>query len=99
MSVTILSGAPVHDGSSTVTAVVRSFDETDVSCERFPAVTGSSWRHLDFGGSRGFEAALRGERLRSTDVDACPELPQAPALSERLVSFRFAKLSGGSGTG
>lgn len=57
------------------------------------------WRFVVFGRSRGFEAALRGERLRPVDVDACPELPYAQTLAQRLAASRFATLSGGSGTG
>ncbi|GAB3132000.1 SIR2 family protein [Marisediminicola antarctica] len=59
----------------------------------------SGWKHVTFLRSRSFLAALRGERLRPTDVDACPELPAAPRLAERLLSSRYATLSGASGTG
>ncbi len=42
------------------------------------------WRYVTFDRSRDFSAALRGERLRPTDVDACPELPAAaPRLGVR----------------
>ncbi|WP_158171289.1 P-loop NTPase [Rhodococcus sp. JT-3] len=57
------------------------------------------WRYVTFLRSRDFQAALRGERLRPTDVDACPEFPAAPRLAERLLGSRFATLSGASGTG
>ena len=57
------------------------------------------WKYVTFLRSRGFLAALRGERLRPTDVDSCPELPAASRLAERLLSARFATLSGSSGTG
>lgn len=57
------------------------------------------WKYVTFLRSRNFLAALRGERLRPTDVDACPELPAAPRLAERLLASRFATLSGSSGTG
>lgn len=57
------------------------------------------WKYVTFLRSRNFLAALRGERLRPTDVDACPELPAAPRLAERLFASRFATLSGSSGTG
>ncbi len=68
--------------------------------DRLLAPAGSTgWRHVVFGRSRSFEAALRGERLRPIDVDACPELPYAKALADRLTASRFATLSGGSGTG
>lgn len=59
----------------------------------------SGWKYVTFLRSRSFLAALRGERLRPTDVDACPELPAAPRLAERLLASRFATLSGSSGTG
>ncbi len=64
-----------------------------------PPVPHSGWRYVTFSQSRDFLAALRGERLRPTDVDACPELPAAPRLAERLLTSRFATLSGTSGTG
>lgn len=59
----------------------------------------SGWRYITFERSRSFLAALRGERLRPTDVDVCPELPAALRLADRLLSARFATLSGASGTG
>lgn len=59
----------------------------------------TGWRYVTFNRSRGFEAALRGERLRPNDVEACPELPAAPRVAERLMSSRFATISGASGTG
>lgn len=59
----------------------------------------SGWRHVTFNQRRNFAAALRGERLRPADVDACPELPYAKSLAERLEASRYATLSGGSGTG
>ncbi|MEU7575768.1 trypsin-like peptidase domain-containing protein [Micromonospora sp. NPDC049240] len=58
-----------------------------------------AWKYVAFLQSRSFLAALRGERLRPTDVEACPELPAAPRLAERLLASRFATLSGSSGTG
>ncbi|MFC8936255.1 hypothetical protein ACFT1A_29650 [Rhodococcus sp. NPDC057135] len=57
------------------------------------------WKYVSFLRSRNFLAALRGERLRPTDVDACPEFPAAQRLAERLLTSRFATLSGSSGTG
>lgn len=59
----------------------------------------SGWKFVTFLRSRSLLAALRGERLRPTDVEACPELPAAPRLADRLLSARFATLSGASGTG
>lgn len=64
-----------------------------------PPAPHSGWKYVTFLRSRSFSAALRGERLRPTDVDACPELPAAPRLADRLLSARFATLSGASGTG
>ncbi|MFI5735798.1 hypothetical protein ACIA49_37145 [Kribbella sp. NPDC051587] len=57
------------------------------------------WKYVTFSHSRSFLAALRGERLRPTDVNACPELPAAARLADRLFTSRFATLSGSSGTG
>lgn len=59
----------------------------------------AGWRYVIFDRGRDFTAALRGERLRPSDVDACPELPHAQALADRLAAGRYATLSGGSGTG
>lgn len=59
----------------------------------------SGWKYVTFLRSRSFLAALRGERLRPTDVDACPELPAVPRIAERLSTSMFATLSGSSGTG
>ena len=64
-----------------------------------PPESHSGWKYITFLRSRSFLAALRGERLRPTDVEACPELPAAPRLADRLRSARFATLSGASGTG
>lgn len=57
------------------------------------------WRYVNFRQSRDFGAALRGERLRSIDVDACPELPNASRLADRLRTSQFATVSGASGSG
>lgn len=57
------------------------------------------WRYVNFRQSRDFGAALRGERLRSIDVDACPELPNASRLADRLKTSQFATVSGASGSG
>lgn len=68
--------------------------------DRLLAPLGSSgWRHVTFNQHRNFAAALRGERLRPADVDACPELPSVKRLAERLAASQYATLSGGSGTG
>jgi len=57
------------------------------------------WRYVTFNRSRGFGAALRGERLRPTDVDACPEFPAAARLARRLAESSYATVSGPSGSG
>jgi hypothetical protein len=57
------------------------------------------WRYVTFDASRDFSAALRGERLRPVDVNACPELPAAERLAQRLTASKFATLSGASGSG
>lgn len=57
------------------------------------------WRYVTFDRSRDFGAALRGERLRPVDVDACPELPAAARIADRLQAARFATVSGPSGSG
>lgn len=57
------------------------------------------WRYVTFDTSRDLSAALRGERLRPVDVNACPELPAAERLSERLTASKFATVSGASGSG
>lgn len=68
--------------------------------ENLLSPTGTAgWRYVTFDRGRDFTAALRGERLRPGDVDACPEFPHAQALAERLSAGRYATLSGGSGTG
>jgi hypothetical protein len=59
----------------------------------------TGWRYVNFLRSRDFGAALRGERLRSIDVDACPELPSASRLADRLRVSQFATVSGASGSG
>ncbi|MCU1580577.1 MAG: hypothetical protein JWP19_2781 [Rhodoglobus sp.] len=57
------------------------------------------WRYVTFDTSRDLSAALRGERLRPVDVNACPELPAAERLSDRLTTSKFATVSGASGSG
>jgi hypothetical protein len=76
----------------------------DLALAKFVSELASSdpvngWKYVTFSRSRSFLAALRGERLRPTDVDACPELPASPRLAERLLAARFATVSGASGTG
>lgn len=70
-----------------------------LSSQLAPSDPLKGWKYVTFLRSRSFLAAPRGERLRPTDVDACPELPAAPRLAERLLASRFATLSGTSGTG
>lgn len=64
-----------------------------------PPMSATGWRYVVFDRRRDFAAALRGERLRPIDVDACPELPQARSLADRLIAVGYATLSGKSGTG
>jgi hypothetical protein len=59
----------------------------------------ASWRYVTFSRSRDFGAALRGERLRPIDVNACPELPAASRLADRIRASKFATVSGVSGSG
>ena len=79
---------------STADAVLSS-----VASQLAPPDPLSGWKYVTFLRSRSFLAALRGERLRPADVNACPELPAVPRLAERLSTSRFATLSGSSGTG
>lgn len=75
----------------------------DVALAEFVGHLGNApprgWRYVTFDRSRDFSAALRGERLRPTDVDACPELPAAARLAERIANSRYATVSGSSGAG
>lgn len=88
--------------SATGEGAIRSTADTALSAvasQLVPPDPLAGWKHVTFARSRSFLAALRGERLRPTDVNACPELPAAPRLAERLLASRFATLSGSSGTG
>ena len=95
---------PVYTISPSATgadAVPTTADDALVGITKglVPQAGSTGWRYIVFDRSRGFEAALRGERLRPVDVGVCPELPYARSLAERLAASRFATLSGGSGTG
>lgn len=57
------------------------------------------WRWVTFSRSRDLSAALLGYRLGPQDVAACPELPAAARLAQRLTAARFATLTGDSGSG
>lgn len=59
----------------------------------------SSWHSVRFDGSRGFEAALAGERLGPADVDACPEFAEVSRVVTALSRQRAAVLNGPSGSG
>ena len=63
------------------------------------AVEPDGWHQVTFGSGRDLGAALRGERLGPADVDACPELPSAPRVANRLATSRFATVVGSSGAG
>lgn len=59
----------------------------------------SSWYSVRFDGSRGFEAALAGERLGPADVDACPEFAEVSRVASALSRQGAAVLNGPSGSG
>jgi hypothetical protein len=60
---------------------------------------GAAWRTVRFQGGRGIDAALRGERLSPSDVNACPELPDVKTIVDSLKTDRAVVLNGQSGTG
>lgn len=57
------------------------------------------WRWVTFEQVRDLSAALMGYRLGPHDVAACPELPAAGRVADRLATTKFALLSGDSGSG
>lgn len=59
----------------------------------------SSWHTVAYGGSRGVESWLAGERLGPQDVDACPELEEVEALKRALQDDRAVVLNGPTGSG
>ena len=59
----------------------------------------AAWRTVRFQGGRGIDAALRGERLSPSDVNACPELPDVKTIVDALQTDRAVVLNGQSGTG
>lgn len=83
-------GAVPGTADTVLAALLESLEPTN-------SLTG--WRYVNFQRTRDFGAALRGERLRSIDVDACPELPAASRLADRLRTSQFATVSGASGSG
>jgi hypothetical protein len=50
-------------------------------------------------GSRTIEAALRGERLNPSDVDACPPLDEVGIITDALRADRAVVLNGPTGSG
>lgn len=83
-------GAVPGMAGTVLSSIVHALGSTDLL---------QGWRHVTFKRSRDFGAALRGERLRPTDVDACPEFPAASRLATRLTTSKFATVSGSSGSG
>ncbi|MBB3749856.1 hypothetical protein FHT44_002317 [Mycolicibacterium sp. BK634] len=59
----------------------------------------SAWYSVTFRGSRGIEAALRGERLGASDANVCPLLDEVPLLVEALRSDHAVVLNGPAGSG
>jgi len=57
------------------------------------------WRWVTFTRFRDLSAALLGYRLGPQDVNACPELPVAKLVADRLRQARFAAMVGDSGSG
>ncbi|RZU24370.1 hypothetical protein EV645_0002 [Kribbella rubisoli] len=95
---------PVFQVSPSATgeaAVPATADEvtTRLAAQLLPSIGTGLWRYVRFDRSRDFSAALRGERLRPVDVAACPELPYAPRLADRLRSAKLASVSGEPGSG
>jgi hypothetical protein len=60
---------------------------------------GAAWHTVNFRGSRTIEAALRGERLNPSDVDACPPLDEVVLIAEALRADRAVVLNGPTGSG
>jgi hypothetical protein len=94
---------PVHQVSPTAAgegAIQSTADEAlQEIASRLVPQTSSAWQRVTFQRSRGLGAALRGERLRPIDVDACIEMPNAERLAQRLLDGQYATLSGESGSG
>jgi hypothetical protein len=59
----------------------------------------AAWRTVTFRGSRSIEAALRGERLNPSDVDACPPLDEVALITDALRADRAIVLNGPTGSG
>ncbi|WP_409429458.1 hypothetical protein [Mycobacterium sp. SMC-11] len=59
----------------------------------------SAWHPVAFQGSRGIHAALRGERLSPSDVDACPPLSEVGLVTEALCVDRAVVINGPTGSG
>lgn len=59
----------------------------------------SSWHTVTYGGSRGVESWLAGERLGPQDVDACPELDEVEEVMRSLQHDRAVVLNGPTGSG
>lgn len=59
----------------------------------------AAWHTVTYQGSRGIDAALKGERLSPSDVDACPPLGEVEIVVEALRSDRAVVLNGPTGSG
>ncbi|RDH76551.1 hypothetical protein DVS77_21210 [Mycolicibacterium moriokaense] len=59
----------------------------------------SAWQSVTFRGSRSVDAALRGERLSPSDVDACPPLEEVKLITDALRTDRAVVLNGPTGSG
>ena len=57
------------------------------------------WSVVTFENQRGIEAAIAGERLGPSDVEACPRLPHFNAAMEKLSLLHTVEIAGESGSG
>jgi len=59
----------------------------------------AAWHTVTYQGSRDIRAALRGERLSPSDVDACPRLAEVDLLVRALRADHAVVVNGPTGTG
>lgn len=59
----------------------------------------SHWLHVDFSNQVGLEHALMGYRLQSSDVTACPRLPQLEIANFYLTKAHYTIIEGEPGCG
>jgi hypothetical protein len=57
------------------------------------------WSIVTFENQRGIEAAIAGERLGPSDVEACPRLPHFNSALEKLSLLHMVEIAGESGSG